>query len=102
MGEPVYAWDAETVDGCLVRPLDGSDLDGAERPDGFRAAYRIALPKAYTAGMGPLAHARVALVDRGMDPGDPSAALRVVGSPDVTRPCPTLWDTAFDAEAARG
>lgn len=92
MGEPVWEWDAETVDNCLVRPLSGSDIDEPERPDGVAAEYSVALPKAYTATMAPLRHARVALVDRGMDPMDAEAALRVSGSPDVTRPCPTPWD----------
>ena len=95
MGEPVWGWAAETVDNCLVRPLSGSDVDEPERPDGVAAEYSVALPKAYTATMEPLRHARVALVDRGMDPADAEAALRVSGSPDATRPCPTAWDVVM-------
>lgn len=102
MGEPVWEWSADTVDGCLVRPLPGSDVDEAERPDGVVAEYSVALPKSYTATMAPLRHARVALVDRGMDPADAEAALRVSGSPDVTRPCPTLWDVVLECGRAYG
>lgn len=91
MGEPVYEWAAERVEGCLVRPLAGSDLSDPARPDGVRASYSVALPKTYTAGMAPLAHARVSLTGRGMA-DDAATALRVVGEPDVTRPCPTAWD----------
>ena len=102
MGEPVWEWDAETVEGCLVRPLAGTDIDEAARPDGVVAEYSVALPKSYTATMAPLRHARVALVDRGMDPADAEAALRVSGSPDVTRPCPTLWDVVLECGRAYG
>ena len=102
MGEPVWGWVAETVDNCLVRPLAGTDIEEAARPDGVVAEYSVALPKAYTATMAPLRHARVALVDRGMDPADAEGALRVSGSPDVTRPCPTLWDVALECGRAYG
>lgn len=90
MGEPVWEWTATEVQGCLVRPLSGSDITDSTRPDGVRVSYTIAFPKTYD---GPsLEHARVALVDRGMDATDAGAALRVSGAPDVTRPCPTMWD----------
>ena len=102
MGEPTYGWGAETVGNCLVRPLPGSDLADALRPDGVRVQYSVALPKEYTATMAPLAHARVALVDRGMDPSDADAALRVSGSPDVTRPCPTAWDVVAECGRVDG
>ena len=102
MGEPVWEWDAETVENCLVRPLAGTDIEEAARPDGVEAEYAVALPKTYTASMAPLRHARVALVDRGMDPGDAEGALRVSGSPDVTRPCPTLWDVVLECGRAYG
>lgn len=92
MGEPLYEWTSEEVEGCLVRPLSGADAAEAKRPDGVTVRYDVALPKTYTATMAPLVHARIALVDRGMDPSDPDAALRVSGYPDVTRPCPTAWD----------
>lgn len=102
MGEPVYGWSSEEVEGCLVRPLSGGDLGDAKRPDGVVAEYSVALPKAYTASMVPLRHARVALVERGMDPSDADAALRVSGSPDVTRPCPTAWDVVLEAGRVHG
>lgn len=102
MGEPVYDWAYEVVENCLVRPLSGSDIDEPERPDGVTAEYSVALPKGYTATMAPLRHARVALVDRGMDAADAGAALRVSGSPDVTRPCPTLWDVVLECGRAYG
>lgn len=102
MGEPVWEWVAETVDNCLVRPLSGSDIEEVGRPDGVVTEYSVALPKSYTATMAPLRHARVALVDRGMDPADAEAALMVSGSPDVTRPCPTLWDVVLECGRAYG
>lgn len=92
MGDPVWSWESEEVGGCLVRPLPGSDESEAVRPDGVLAQYSVAFPKSYTSSMAPLEHARVALVDRGMDADDAGAALSVSGSPDVTRPCPTAWD----------
>ncbi len=94
MGEPVYAWDAETVEGCLVNSTAGSDAAEQLRPDGVRVSCTVALPKAYTKGkpVGFLDHARVSLTGRGMA-DDPEAALLVSGAPLVTSPCPTRWDT---------
>lgn len=102
MGVPARTWEAEEVAGCLVRPLDGSEARDSLRPDGRRAAYRVAFPKSWTASAAPLAGCRLALVERGMDPADAGCALRVQGAPDVTRPCPTRWDLACEAVAARG
>ena len=94
MGEPVWGWASELVPDVLVRKVSGSDLNDALRPDGVRVSYALAFPKAWTAGkpLGYLRHARVALVDRGMDASDAEGALRVSGTPDVTRPCPTQWN----------
>lgn len=92
MGDAVYGWSAEYADGCLVRPLQGSDAGDPKRPDGVRAEYDVAFRKSYTAAAGPLRGCRVALVERGMDAGDAESAYRVVGSPDVTDPCPTAWN----------
>lgn len=94
MGEPVYEWSATKVDNCLVKPLSGSDIDMAERPDGVEAQYTIAFPKTYT---GPsLVHARVVLSDRVGEVEDATeaatTALRVSGAPDITKPCPTAWN----------
>lgn len=103
MGEPVHKWDPTEVPGCLVRPMDGSDADGEDagvRPDGVVAQYRVAFPKAYAGP--PLVHARVALVERGMDPADADEALLVSGAPDVTRPCPTRWNMTAIVGRARG
>lgn len=95
MGEPVYSWPATIVENVLVRPLSPSDLGiggdmSALRPDGTRVKYRLAFPKSY--GGPDLAHARVSLIDRGMDPSDHEGAYRVVGEPDIVRPCPTDWN----------
>lgn len=98
MGEPVFEWAAEIVDNVLVRPLGGSDLADARRPDGVRAEYRLAFPKTYE---GELPGCRVALIDRGMGV-DPGAALRVSGFPDRTRPCPTLWNMTADVGRTDG
>lgn len=89
MGEPVYEWDKVSVDNVLVRPLAGSELVDALRPDGVRVSYVLAFPKSYA---GDLTHARVALVARGMDGDDPDAALRVTGNTDKTRQSPVAWD----------
>ena len=102
MGEPTLGWASETVGGCLVRPLDGSDAIADGAPDGRRCEYRIAFPKSWTATAAPLAGCRVALVARGMDAADADAALRVAGSPDRTVPCPTRWDMAVDVWRADG
>lgn len=99
MGEPVWEWGSETVEGCLVRPLAGEDMGRAEAPDGVIAEYSVAFPKTFA---GELRHARLALVGRGMDAADPDSALRVSGSPDRTRPCPTAWDLVAVAGRAHG
>ena len=104
MGEPVYEWESERVGNVLVRPLSGSDLTEPLRPDGIRVSYSLAFPKAWTAGKAPgfLDHRRVALVDRGMDGADARTALRVSGSPDRTKPCPTAWDTTCEVGRVDG
>lgn len=89
MGESVYEWDKVDVDNVLVRPLTGSELSDALRPDGVRVRYALAFPKSYE---GDLSHARVALVARGMDGDDPDAALRVTGNTDKTPQSPIAWD----------
>ncbi len=89
LGEPVYEWESQRVDGVLVRPVSRDDPDEPERPDGIRVQYSLAFPKSY---QGPsLEHARIALVDRGMEE-DPEDALLVSGKPDVLRLCPTKWN----------
>lgn len=102
MGEPVYGWSPEYVDGVLVRPLSGADLADPKRPDGVTVEYALAFPKAYTSTARPLRGCRIALTARGMDAADPDAALRVSGSPDVTRPCPTAWDMQVEAGRTDG
>lgn len=101
MGDPVYEWTSETVEGALVRPVQPSEVDDSKRPDGWTASWSIALPKEYTASCAPLAHSRVALVGRGM-PEDPDVALRTVGSPSRTIPCPTRWDVILEAVEIHG
>lgn len=98
MGEPEYEWASERVEGVLVRPLSGSDERDAGTPDRTRADYSLAFPKGY---VGELANARVSLVERGMG-DDPEGALRIVGRPDRTRPCPTMWDMVAEAAAVHG
>lgn len=100
MGEPTYEWSALAVPNCLVRPLTGDELSDAQRPDGIRVSYRIAFPKSYE---GPsLAHARIALTDRGWDASDVEGALRVSGAPDVSAPCPTDWNMLVEAGMVDG
>lgn len=93
MGEPVYEWRSREVSNVLVRPLSATDESTAERPEGVAVSYRLAFPKG--AGVN-LRHARVALLDRGMDADDADAAYEVAGDPDITKPCPTAWDLLAD------
>lgn len=104
MGEPTYSWGGEEVANVLVRPLSGSDLADADRPDGVRAQYSLAFPRSWADGKPPgyLAHARVALTDRGMDANDADRALRVSGSPDRTPESPLLWDLSCDVGRVDG
>lgn len=89
LGEPIYEWVSERVDGVLVRPMTRDDVDEEDRPDGICVQYSLSFPKSYS---GPsLEHARIALVDRGMEE-DADTALLVIGKPDVLRPCPTKWN----------
>lgn len=99
MGEPVYEWDKVSVDNVLVRPLTGSELSDSLRPDGVRVRYVLAFPKSYR---GALAHARVALVARGMDGDDPDAALRVTGNTDKTPQSPITWDRNVEVGGVDG
>lgn len=99
MGEPVYEWNKVSVDNVLVRPLTGSELSDALRPDGVRVRYVLAFPKSY---VGDLSHARVALVERGMDEGDPEAALRVTGNADKTPQSPIAWDRSVEVGRVDG
>lgn len=102
MGDPIFEWTGESVQNVLVRPLSGSDMSDQLHPSGVKVEYSLAFPKSYTAGCGPLREARVALVERGMDGSDADKALRIVGSPDATRPCPTEWDMIAMAGRADG
>ena len=105
MGEPVWEWEPTTVENVLVRPLSSADLadeSDALRPGRAMAGYSLAFPKSYAGG--PLRGARVALVERGMDgtAAGAAGALRIQGEPDVTRPCPTLWNMTARAVRADG
>lgn len=102
MGDPLRTWSHEVVDGALVRPASAEDPSDGARPDGVGFCYSIALPKSYTSACEPLEGARIALVDRGMDPLDEEAALLVSGRPDRTIPCPTKWDMVISAWGQHG
>ncbi len=104
LGGPTIGWEADEVGNCLVRPLQGAELAQADRPDGVRVRFAVALPKAYTAGLayGALVGARVALTERGMDPSRPQDALLVTGPCEPTRPCPTEWDTCVECGTLHG
>lgn len=95
-GEPVYSWSAELVNDCLVRPLSGQDVANKTEREAYEVHYIVALPKVYTATMKPLAHARIAFVERGQSQEEPDQARKVVGCPDITRPCPTRWNTLVE------
>lgn len=97
-GNPVSEWTATTVDHCLVRPLNGSDANDSQRPDGVTISCTVALPKTFTANttMERFKLSRVALIERGMDGTDPESALRVSGAPFRVVPCPTYWDTLLE------
>lgn len=98
MGEPTYDWASQEVPGVLVRPVSGAELNDALRPDGIRVSYVLSFPKSCDLS---LAHARVALVERGMsgDPENVEKALVVTGIPDRTWQSPLEWDR--DVEVGR-
>lgn len=110
MGEPTYAWSHADVDGVLVRPATGSDMERGDpasdlRPDGVRVRYVLALPKGYDGP--PLRHARVTLLHPayGMDLDESEGwreALAVSGDPRPTVPCPTRWDTIVEVGRTDG
>lgn len=91
MGEPTQTWTPVEVPNVLVRPLTGEDETDEVRPDGVRAEYTLAFPKTASEITPRLRGARVALTDRGQEV-DADTAYRVSGAPDITRPCPTLWN----------
>lgn len=105
MGEPTLAWSSERVAGCLVNPGSASGSEAADslRPDGAKASVTVALPKSYTAGkpFGYYDGARVSLVSRGMAE-DAEGALRVIGLPMRTIPCPTAWDVLLTCRMEEG
>ena len=90
-GDPSITWEPTSVDGVLVRPLQGEELNDALRPDGVRVSYVLSFPK--SCGL-DLRNARVALTDRGMsgEPKDADKALRVTGTADKTWQSPLEWD----------
>lgn len=96
MGDETWREESERVPGCLVRPLPPAAVDDPKRPRAARATYDVAFPKAYTATARPLRGCRVRFPERGGE------LLDVVGSPDVTRPCPTAWDLVARCEATHG
>lgn len=89
LGEAIYEWTSQNVEGVLVRPIQRDDIGDEERPNGIRVQYSLSFPKSYSGP--PLEHARIALLDRGMAE-DPNEALQVSGRPDILRPCPTKWN----------
>lgn len=89
IGETVTKWTPEKVSGVVVRPQTPEDEKNALMPDGIRIRFRLAFPKTYAQS---LEHCRIALPSRGMSETDADAAYIVVGAPQHTRPCPTLWD----------
>lgn len=103
MGETLWEWDGEVVEGCLVRPLCGQSTpeqpSDALRPDGVRVEYSISLPKEYTAAAKPLSGCRIALTGRGQGIED---ALSVSGCPDRVSPCPTRWDMTCEVGRVDG
>ncbi len=96
MGEPVWSWVSEDVEGCLVRPRTGSDANDSMRPDGVNVSAVVAFPKTYDK-RDNLANCKVAF--RGMGLSD---ALHVSGYPIPTSPCPTSWDTLAEVGRADG
>lgn len=96
MGEPVYTWTAEDVDDCIVRPLAGDNLTDATRPDGVVVSYSVAFPKTYKR-RNSLRGCKVTFRDL-----TEKQALHVAGAPDITKPCPTAWDTIVEVGRVDG
>lgn len=101
MGNEVWEWVPQYVDDVLVRPLSGSDIEQATRPDGVRVRYTLAFPKTFDMQAADLSRARVALVARGMGETE-GESMEVIGWPDVTDPCPTRWNRLVSVGRAEG
>lgn len=104
MGEGEYGWSYTDVRGVAVKNGAGADMQRGDaasdlRPDGVRVLYTLAFPKGH--GL-TLRHARVTLLDRGMDPDSWEDALVVSGDPRPQRPCPTRWDTIAEVGRTDG
>ena len=104
MGDPTYTWAHADIRGVSVRngvarDFPGSGEDMGLRPDGVRVTHTLAFPRGH--GL-DLRHARVALLDRGMDPDDWEAALVVSGDPRPQVPCTTRWDTICEVGRTDG
>ncbi len=91
-GRPSASWEPVEVCGVTVRWLKPDEAP-QDRPDGVEAKACVALPKGAPVTAANLAHARLALTDRGMDPTDPDAALRVTHVLGPSAASPTAWDT---------
>lgn len=91
-GRPSVAWEPVKVYGVTVRWLLPGEAP-ADRPDGVEVKASVALPKGAPVSPSDLAHARVVLTGRGMDPDDPDAALRVTHVVGPAAGSPTAWDT---------
>lgn len=98
-GEPVVEWVPETVEGCTVRPMEGTQSGSSDARAGQTSRLEIAFPKAYTAD---LRECRVALVDRGMDADDADSAFRVSAGREPTKGAPTVWDRIVEVWRADG
>ena len=99
-GNAAQGWTAHEVENCLVRSTDGgTDTDNGRRET--TAQYAVALPKGAFDGYPTFRDWRVSLTKRGLYAGA-DAALRVVGEPSITEPCPTAWNVTLQCEVAHG
>ena len=85
--DPVITWEPETVEGMLFDSPTTEDVDETMRAFGVRAAYRMHVPKTYTASL------RGCKVTRARDGQDPPEYF-VAGDPQALPWSPQPWNRA--------
>lgn len=102
MGEPVWEWEGELVDGVLLRPLEPGSISEASnreaRPDGSVERYELSFPKTYTK---PLAHCKLWFPHEGQT-GEPDDAYDVEGYPRQTPSSPLTVNRRVFARRVHG
>lgn len=90
LGESVWETVDVPVDGVLVAPAAGDELDGTIRPDGVRTVFTLYLPAAFTAGL------------RGAGVTVRGREYRVIGDPQEWHGTGMPWNRAAKVEVVDG